>query len=308
MFAGEFEFVMYSTFEKIKEKIEEKCKGYEGTKEHIERTFKIINENPFTEITINSLLEGGWVCNPNYYINNCSVDKKNINLEKKISESGKVYDFYERDIVLMHELNHAAYDDFKVGFQSCLSDRFLAFKEFENRLINEYFSRRNRSNPEILRKAVLGFGLEPQIYDSASYEAFKDFGRVEISPLAKKDKSLLKKTFVDGPDEHYYKDVLRQSLSETPNEFWKEFFKWEEFFWQRTRDFLMDEKVFDNSPVGNYALVFEDNGVKKVGPILDVEGEYYFRDKKHVLNYIQYFKKVKNQDLEIVKIQKVHPK
>lgn len=303
MFEEEFNFVKHSSYEDIKNKIEEKKKSYENIQDLTNDTFKIIKENPFNENTVSLLLEDGWVCNPDYCINNCIPEEKIIKLDKELTSQGEIYDFYERDLVLMHELNHAWYSRFKVYYQVCLGDS-NAIREFENRLINEFISRTNRANPWILKKAVEGFGLEPQIYDVTSRMAFKENPHAKISLLAKKDNSLLKKVFIDGPDNHYYKDKLEKSLNKTPNKFWGEFLKYKGFIWQRTRDFLIDRKIINTSALGNYAL-FDNNEEIKIIPCFEGEGEYYLKNKKDALNYVNYLNEVEKRDLKLVKIQEV---
>jgi hypothetical protein len=306
MMSGSFNTIKYSSYETLKDIIKQRGENYESTQHFIDETLRIIEKNPFKENTVKLLLNDKWTCDFDSYINSCREDIKKIKLHKELTSQGRIYDFYERDLTLIHELNHAWYSRFRIySDQRCLSDEACAFNEFENRLMNEIVSRKNRANPWILKEAVESFGLEPQIYDLASKMAFEDNPHAKISPLAKKERSLLEMNLMDGPDNHYYKIALENSLNKTPDKFWKELFQYEEIVWQRTIDFLIDKKIVDTSPIGNYALVEEDKDIKII-PCLDARGEYYFRNKKDALNYVNYLKDKEGQNLKLVKIQEVH--
>lgn len=77
---------------------------------------------------------------------------------------------YQRDKVVCHELTHLLleaihFEEFDVGDTG---DSIVP------EILIEYISRRFRANPVFLRKAILTFGLKPQIYDRTSLEAFLD--------------------------------------------------------------------------------------------------------------------------------------
>ncbi len=307
---GSFNTIKYSPYETLKEILKQKGNEYGHKKHFIDETQEIIEKNPFKEGIVELLLKEGWTCNTDGYVwSTCDLKKKKISIDNKLISNGKIYDFYERDIHLIHELHHAWYSRFKLYTnQKCLTDDACSFNEFENRIMNEIISRENRAKPWILKKAVESFDLEPQIYDVASRMAFENNPEVEISLLAIKNPSLLKKILMDGPDNHYYKIALEDSLNNTPNEFWEKLFKYEDIIWERTLDFLMDKKIIGTSPVGNYALVEKNKeGNNIVVPCLDIRGEYYIKNKKDAMNYANYFKEKKGQDLKLVKIQEVQP-
>lgn len=91
-------------------------------------------------------------------------------------------DNYERDIVLFHELVHCHYPALNDVKDSPYKD--------ENGVITEWLARKARANFKVLRHAILGFGLEPRIYDLASAMAFYpphvDFIRQLAFPFAQK--------------------------------------------------------------------------------------------------------------------------
>ncbi|GEM_PF-2112921 len=76
---------------------------------------------------------------------------------------------HQRDITLFHELAHLRHP---ILLSSLVDIRVTPFDKNEREIIVEYLGRKARANPELLRYAVLSFGLEPHIYDQASYAAF----------------------------------------------------------------------------------------------------------------------------------------
>ncbi len=204
----ESKLIFQASLEEIKKEIERKYREEANVHFFISQTFEILRDNPFDEKTVSFLLKEGWKLEDSgHFESNCSYENKIINIQGELVRQGHICDFYERDLALMHELNHAWYGRFKVipyGFgQRCLDDATWAVHAFENRLINEYVSRVNRTNPQILKAAVEGFGLEPQKYDLASYAAFDNNRRAKISPLAKKNRDLLNEVLTKGCDAHY---------------------------------------------------------------------------------------------------------
>lgn len=100
---------------------------------------------------------------------------------------------YERDKALFHELAHLHY-----GNQ--LNDVKDSLYRKANGAITEWLARRARANPEILRRAVFGFGLEPRAYDLASAIAFCPYlidPRQLIFPFAQKYFDELRYTKMD---------------------------------------------------------------------------------------------------------------
>ncbi len=80
---------------------------------------------------------------------------------------------YERDKNLFHEVVHMHYghilhDGCRDG-DGCSVD---GISQGERSAITEWIGRRCRAKPELLRSAILGFGLEPRVYDRPSYESF----------------------------------------------------------------------------------------------------------------------------------------
>lgn len=70
---------------------------------------------------------------------------------------------YERDKFLFHEIAHLRFG---------LNDNIGNPGWKKNAAIAEWIGRQSRADPELLKHAVKGFGLEPIIYDLASYQAF----------------------------------------------------------------------------------------------------------------------------------------
>jgi hypothetical protein len=197
-----FGFEINSSYEEIKNRIEKQRDNKTSLSYFIDETFRVIERHPFNEDAIEFLLKEGWACKFDI-INCCRKDIKTIKLDKDFILQGETYDFYDRDITLIHELHHAWYNQFEALFQPCLTDKLGTIHEDENRLINEILSRENRAKPWILKKAVESFSLEPQIYDLASKIAFEDNPKARISSLAKKNSDLLKIVLMDGHKSHY---------------------------------------------------------------------------------------------------------
>ena|SRR3989338_157754 len=76
---------------------------------------------------------------------------------------------YLRDKVFFHELVHAHYGDE-------LSDAVKKTPELQNHnnAIVEWLARHHRTNPILLRHALLSYGLDIQIYDLSSFHALYD--------------------------------------------------------------------------------------------------------------------------------------
>ena len=312
MFATDFDWIVHSDYKELEEKITKDKLTNSGLalkpidKEFVEKTLKIINSNPFGDNTIELLLEEGWRVDTNYFINSCNPDKKKANIDGKISKEGEIYDYYRRDLILMHELNHAWFSRFELYNQGCLNDSASSHHEFDNRLVNELYSRTIRNKPEVLKAAVEGFGLKPQIYDASSKEAFKDNPKAKLSLLARKNPELLERKFIDGFDKHYYKIKLLKKLKQNPNEFWEKFTKrLSDVDFNRTKNFLLEENLVSISPFGNYAVVEKKEDEFKLNPCIDIWDGYYIVGKKDALNYEVYLKQKGEKGFSLVKVSKI---
>ncbi len=145
-----------------------------------------IKQSPLTPQSIDKLIAEKWkfktVNIPDYGI--CSIEAKFIQL-------GTFNHGFVRDIYLLHELYHAWY-----GQQTNDGTFSESPYKHDNRLIGHWLARKWRTNPEILKSAVLSFGLPPRIYDASSYNAFSsepndfnlqlcfDFGKTQKSGLS----------------------------------------------------------------------------------------------------------------------------
>lgn len=78
---------------------------------------------------------------------------------------------YKRDVTLFHELAHI------IHHPNLSNNRYagnISPKEANDReAITEWLGRKARADPELLRHAVLSFGLDAYIYDKSSYQAFQ---------------------------------------------------------------------------------------------------------------------------------------
>ena len=82
-------------------------------------------------------------------------------------------DSYNRDVTLFHELAHLHHPIY-LSRRSNEFDGFVSYAEETAReAITEWLGRKARADPELLRHAVLSFGLEAQVYDKSSYQAFQ---------------------------------------------------------------------------------------------------------------------------------------
>lgn len=123
-------------------------------------------ENSITAYFIDKLKSENWgVCyeKDHYFLGSIRLPKKIITLRAELTPC-------QRDLTLFHELAH-------------LTHPFLRnptplnggpFGEESIEAIVEWFARKARANPKLLKHAVLSFGLEPYVYDQASYRAFND--------------------------------------------------------------------------------------------------------------------------------------
>ncbi len=131
-----------------------------------------VARKPFGLNSLDQLQRGGWKVNLeplSYFGNGMAMDnRREIRLEEGLSRG-------DRDLVLFHELMHAWYG-------RSLDDSVMAPAAAVCSLIAEWLGRKYRADPLLLRKAILNFGLVPEIYDQASYLAFysKPDGQLEL--------------------------------------------------------------------------------------------------------------------------------
>ena len=138
-----------------------------------------INDYPLSVSFIDELVQKRWKVSyrssfrKNFGV--CCPDSRRIILAGSLKD-----DPYQRDKTLFHELAHARHPNF-LGTNREL---FLPKKEYAQReSITEWLGRKARADPELLRHAVLSFGLEPQVYDQSSYRAFNDVLKQISLPL-----------------------------------------------------------------------------------------------------------------------------
>ncbi|MBU0456810.1 MAG: ImmA/IrrE family metallo-endopeptidase [Nanoarchaeota archaeon] len=125
----------------------------------------MIQDNPITVESIDALAKKGWYVQ---FKSLCSSLKGGI-VENKILLKENLSP-YERDKTLFHELVHIHYPT----YLSCKSERALSlFTELQIEAITEWLGRKARADHLLLREAIKSFELEPQVYDQASYRAFR---------------------------------------------------------------------------------------------------------------------------------------
>lgn len=106
---------------------------------------------------IENLFSEGYVVEFSELMSDGEVEGKIIRIDEKLRA-----DPYERDKTLFHELAHVLFPYFQHSKQHT---------DYREGPI-EWIGRRLRADPVLLRLAVYGFGLDPFIYDKASYKAF----------------------------------------------------------------------------------------------------------------------------------------
>jgi len=145
-----------------------------GIKKPYLRIWKTMESTPITTASIDALVNQGLVV----VTHPLGLFSGKILLGKL--EDGKIVlkqglSPYERDKTLFHELAHLHHP-----VLLCSGDSYGYFSEKEQaqrEAIAEWLGRTARANPELLRHAIHRFELKPQIYDLASYSAFKDDSR-----------------------------------------------------------------------------------------------------------------------------------
>jgi len=88
---------------------------------------------------------------------------------------------YGRDKTLFHEMAHVRYG---------ISDSLNRPDWHKNAAIADWVGRKSSADPELLSRAIFDFGLEVQIYDLASYNAFHGIGKLSF-----RDSGRLKKYY-----------------------------------------------------------------------------------------------------------------
>jgi hypothetical protein len=156
----------------------------------------LISSRPITTNSIDSLILEGWAVG---FSDNssCHYQEKNITL---LIDLEQYENSYQRDVTLFHEIAHAWYGD-------ALDDRLLrGARCHDDRTIAEWLARQKRAEPELLRYAILSFGLAPQVYDRASYEAFAGQADLDLQlvfPFAQEYYERLKPLLMDGTPDHF---------------------------------------------------------------------------------------------------------
>lgn len=140
----------------------------------VKKIFASVDRKPFQPDSLDQLQREGWKIHLEQlgFGNGMTINqRREIKLEESLSHG-------DRDLVIFHELMHAWYGQ-------CLDDSVMALSSTliaVNSTVAEWLGRKYRADPLLLRKAVLSFGLVPNIYDKASYLAFyfKPDGQLEL--------------------------------------------------------------------------------------------------------------------------------
>lgn len=152
-----------------------------------------LRDNPITPKSVAGLVADGFEVRLNNGIGGVASSKLKI-----IGVGmGNGLNGYQRDKNLFHEIVHIHYghilDDGCRDGDGCSVD---GISQGERSAITEWMGRQCRAKPELLRSAVLGFGLEPRVYDRPSYESLfsNSSGRQLMFPFAE---DYFKKVFMD---------------------------------------------------------------------------------------------------------------
>lgn len=126
-----------------------------------------IEDKQISTTFIDELRKEGWKVKYD-----CIEDLGRCDYENKIIFLSSLFRFFyspfERDVTLFHELAH-------VRHPTVLNSvSYSSIPNHQQEIITEWLGRKARADPELLHHAVLSFGLKPQIYDRASYCAFKE--------------------------------------------------------------------------------------------------------------------------------------
>lgn len=110
----------------------------------------------------------------------CLIEDKTI-LLGPVHNRFNLSQWYLRDLALAHEIVHALYPE-----TPDRQDYGFDFTRRQNFIVVEWTARQVRANPELLKAAVLGFGLQARIYDGVSLKAFYEhcgFAKIPHSQL-----------------------------------------------------------------------------------------------------------------------------
>lgn len=127
--------------------------------------WRAIHQSKISKYFIDGLIEKKW----KVLYNSSTLFVGSIHKTKSIINLANYLKPHQRDITLFHELAHLCHP---VLLSSRTDAKMTPFGEYEREIIVEYLGRKARADPELLRHAVLSFGLEPKIYDKVSYVAF----------------------------------------------------------------------------------------------------------------------------------------
>jgi len=133
--------------------------------------WKKIESHPLTPASIQQLIKDGWrlyYATPGSHYGGAQFKSKSLFVDISI-------DPYERDKILLHEFVHIHYGKNLLNDSLQIDGHYNKLRH-ENRVIVEWLARQYRADPQLLRAAVLCFGLEPKVYDKASLEAFPEYG------------------------------------------------------------------------------------------------------------------------------------
>lgn len=127
---------------------------------------RTLAQNPVLPGSFEKLVNQGWNVKfreMNHY-GITLLCSKEIFLRQDLQNNG-----YERDKTIFHEFAHVFYDISSSGTSLRRDDAIM-----------EWLGRQWRANPLLLRHGILAFGLEPKIYDKASYLAFRKQEQLEF--------------------------------------------------------------------------------------------------------------------------------
>ncbi|MBI5228621.1 hypothetical protein HY991_00815 [Candidatus Micrarchaeota archaeon] len=128
----------------------------------IMRLLNIIKKKPLTEEAIDKLVAEGWKVVPT------DDHSSFVNRRKKIIGLKTDFKELQRDVSFLHEVAHAFYG------QALTHNHPLDPDTVETFWFTDWLAKQWRRNPELLRHAILKFGLEPRIYDHVTRKAFSE--------------------------------------------------------------------------------------------------------------------------------------
>lgn len=129
------------------------------------KIWTLLKEKPVTIQSIDELARDGWKVIPEAFEwSSGSADA----IAKTIWVSEPTA--YQRDKTLFHEIAHAYYGEEIADSMNFIPERQI---RQENNAIAEWIGRQSRSQPSLLRHAILTFDLKPEVYDMVSYLSFE---------------------------------------------------------------------------------------------------------------------------------------